>query len=156
MPSRATAFPNKIMEFRDTESQLEGIREIFNAAKTEDKWNLDEEMLYSYYFVDTDVDKLEKLGLKLEADGYDFVDVFELGDEATDKSTGEYLLHIDKIETHTPESLAERNVEFQKLADEYELSTYDGWEFGEIGEEGEFDEDEDDDEVEDVKVESPS
>lgn len=128
------------MEFKDTQSQLEGIREIFNTARTEDKWNLDEEMLYSFYFVDTDVDKLEKLGLKLEADGYDFIDIFELGDEATGESTGEYLLHIDKTEIHTPESLAERNVEFQRLADEYEIASYDGWEFGEAGV---YDEDED-------------
>ncbi len=41
----------------------------------------------------------------------------------------------------TPESLAQRNVEFQKLADEYEIASYDGWEFGEIGD----DEEEDDD-----------
>jgi hypothetical protein len=122
------------MDFKDTTSQLEGIKEIFNAAKTEDNWNLDEDMLYSYYFVDTDVDKLEKLGLKLEDEGYDFVDIFELGDEETDKSTGEFLLHIDKVEKHTPESLAQRNVEFQKLADEYDIKTYDGWEFGEVGE----------------------
>ncbi len=133
------------MEFRDTESQLEGIREIFNQAKSEDNWDLSEEMLYSYYFVDKSVDNLEKLGLKLEADGYDFVDIFELGDEQTDESTGEYLLHIDKVETHTPESLATRNVEFQKLADEYEIATYDGWEFGEVG----GDEDEDDEDFED-------
>ncbi|MEP6903487.1 MAG: ribonuclease E inhibitor RraB [Actinomycetota bacterium] len=121
------------MEFNDTESQLEGIREIFNTARTEDKWNTDEEMLYSYYFVDTDVEKLEKLGLKLETDGYDFLDIFELGDEETDESTGEYLLHIDKTEIHTPESLAQRNVEFQRLADESEIASYDGWEFGEVG-----------------------
>ncbi len=138
------------MEFKDTESQLEDIREIFNDAKTQDNWNLDEEMLFSYYFVDKNVDKLEKLGLKLEADGYDFLDVFELGDEKTDESTGEYLLHIDKVETHTPESLAQRNVEFQKLADEYEIGTYDGWEFGEIGgeEDGEEEEEEEVDEEE--------
>ncbi len=129
------------MEFRETESQLEGIRKIFDAAKTEDKWNLDEEMLYSFYFVDTSIDKLEKLGEKLEADGYDFVDIFELGDEETDESTGEYLLHIDKNEIHTPESLAQRNVEFQKLADEYNIETYDGWEFGEVGDYDEDDED---------------
>jgi hypothetical protein len=132
------------MEFKDTESQLEGIREIFNAAKTEDNWDLNEEMLYSFYFVDKAVDKLEKLGLKLEADGYDFVDIFELGDETTDESTGEYLLHIDKVETHTPESLAQRNVEFQRLADEYQIETYDGWEFGEVG-----GDEEDDEELED-------
>ncbi|MEJ7846904.1 MAG: ribonuclease E inhibitor RraB [Pyrinomonadaceae bacterium] len=121
--------------FKDTESQLEGIREIFQTAKTEDNWNLEGEMLYSFYFVDEDVDKLEKLGLKLEADGYDFLDIFVLGDEETDESTGEYLLHIDKIETHTPETLAARNVEFQKLAEEYEIGSYDGWEFGEVGDE---------------------
>ncbi len=121
--------------FKDTESQLEGIREIFADAKREDNWNLAEEMLYSYYFVDQSVDKLEKLGLKLEADDYDFIDIFELGDEETEKSTGEYLLHIDKVEIHTPETLALRNVEFQKFADEYEIATYDGWEFGEVGDE---------------------
>lgn len=142
------------MEFKDTASQLEGIREIFAEAEREDNWKLNEEMLFSYYFVDKSVDKLEKLGLKLEADGYDFVDVFELGDETTDESTGEYLLHIDKIETHTPESLAERNVEFQKLADEYEIETYDGWEFGEVGGEDEYEDEEDGEEA--VEVESPS
>lgn len=141
----------KNMEFKDTASQIEGIREIFNDAKTEDDWDLSEEMLYSYYFVDESVDKLEKLGLKLEADGYDFVDVFELGDEETDKSTGEYLLHIDKVEVHTPESLAERNVEFQKLAQEYELKTYDGWEFGEVGEYEDDEEFDDEDESEGEK-----
>jgi hypothetical protein len=130
------------MEFKDTQSQLEGIKEIFNTARTEDKWNTDEEMLYSYYFVDTDVDKLEKLGLKLEADGYDFLDIFELGDEETDESTGEYLLHIDKVETHTPESLAQRNVEFQTLAEQHELVSYDGWEFGEVGDYDEEEEEE--------------
>jgi len=129
--------------FKDTESQLEGIKEIFQTAKTEDNWNLEGEMLYSFYFVDEDVDKLEKLGLKLDADGYDFLDIFELGDEETDESTGEYLLHIDKIEIHTPETLAARNVEFAKLAEEYEIASYDGWEFGEVGDED--DEEEDDD-----------
>ncbi|HVE57198.1 MAG TPA: ribonuclease E inhibitor RraB [Pyrinomonadaceae bacterium] len=127
------------MEFKDAESQLESINEIFDKARTEDKWNTEGEMLYSFYFVDTDVDKLEKLGLKLEADGYDFIDIFELGDEETDESTGEYLLHIDKVEIHTPESLAQRNVEFQTLANEYEIASYDGWEFGEVGD---YDEDE--------------
>lgn len=128
--------------FKETESQLEGIREIFATAKSEDNWNLEGEMLYSYYFVDESVEKLEKLGLHLQKEDYDFIDVFELGDEETDEPTGEYLLHIDKVEIHTPESLAQRNVEFQNLADEYELQTYDGWEFGEVGEYDDEDEDE--------------
>lgn len=137
------------MEFKDTESQIAGIKEIFDDARREDNWNLDEPMLYSFYFVDEDPEKLDKLGEKLEKDGYDFIGIYELGDEETEAATGEYLLHIDKVETHTPESLAARNVEFQTLADQHEIKTYDGWEFGE---EGDYDEEED----EDVEVESPS
>lgn len=121
------------MNFTDTESQIEGIEQIFADAKKEDNWNTDEEMLYSFYFVDKDVEKLEKLGFYLEEKGYDFLDIFELGDDTTGESTGEYLLHIDKEETHTPQSLAERNVEFSRLAKERNIAEYDGWEFGEVG-----------------------
>ena len=128
--------------FREIESQLEGIREIFETARTDDGWNLDGEMLYSYYFVDESIEKLEKLGNYLQAEGYDFIDIFELGDEETDEPTGEYLVHIDKVEIHTPESLAQRNIEFQNLADEYEIESYDGWEFGEVGDYDDEDEDE--------------
>jgi hypothetical protein len=126
--------------FTDTESQLETIKDIFETAKKEDGWNFAEPMLYSFYFVDEDADKLEKLGDHLESEGYDFIDIFELGDEETGESTGEYLLHVDRVETHTPESLAERNVELQRLADEYEIETFDGWEVGEIGGEDEQEE----------------
>ncbi|MGI9055809.1 MAG: ribonuclease E inhibitor RraB, partial [Pyrinomonadaceae bacterium] len=114
-------------------------------ARTEDGWDVAGEMLYSFYFVDESVEKLEKLGEHLAEKGYDYIDIFELGDDETGESTGEYLLHIDKVESHTPESLAERNVEFQKIANEYEIESYDGWEFGEIGgEEEEADEFDDD------------
>ncbi len=136
------------MNFTDTKSQIEGIEKIFADAEKEDNWNLDEPMLYSYYFVDQDVDKLEKLGLYLDKQGYDFIDVFELGDEETGESTGENLLHIDKVEKHTPQSLAEKNVEFSKLAKEYEIASYDGWEFGEVGVYDEEDDELDDDIIE--------
>ncbi len=61
------------MEFKDTESQIEGIKEIFAAATREDNWKIDEPMLYSFYFVDTDAEKLENLGEHLEEKGYDWV-----------------------------------------------------------------------------------
>ena len=130
--------------FTNTESQIEGIKKIFDEAEREDNWNVNEPMLYSFYFVDKDPEKLEKLGERLDEEGYDFVGIYELGDEETEESTGEYMLHIDKVETHTPESLAQRNVAFSRLAEEFEIESYDGWEFGEV---------EDDEEIE---VESPS
>jgi hypothetical protein len=137
------------MEFQDTESQIEGIQKIFDDAAREDNWKVGEPMLYSFYFVDTDPDKLEKLGEHLDKQDYDFIGIFELGDEETEESTGEYLLHVDRVETYTPESLAQLNVDFTKLAAEFEIETYDGWEFGEVG-------DEDDDDYDEIEVESPS
>lgn len=132
------------MEFKDTQSQIEGIKEIFAEAKTEDNWNLDEPMLYSFYFIGNDADKLDGLGAALEEKDYEFVGVYELGEEETDRSTGEFLLHLDKVEKHTPETLAQRNVEFAKLAEDYGDVSYDGWEFGEEGDYDEEDEEEED------------
>lgn len=133
------------MNFTNTESQIEGIEQIFATARKEDNWNTNEEMLYTFYFVDKDVEKLEEFGNLLEEKGYDFIGIYEAGDEETNESTGEFLLQIDKEEKHTPQSLAERNVEFSKLAAEYEIETYDGWEFGEVGV---YDDEDDEDENE--------
>ena len=133
------------MNFTNTESNIEGIEQIFATARKEDNWKTNEEMLYTFYFVDKDVEKLEEFGNLLEEKGYDFIGIYEAGDEDTNESTGEFLLQIDKEETHTPQSLAERNVEFAKLADEHEIETYDGWEFGEIGV---YDDEDDEDENE--------
>ena len=133
------------MNFTNTESNIEGIEQIFATARKEDNWKTNEEMLYTFYFVDKDVEKLEEFGNLLEEKGYDFIGIYEAGDEDTNESTGEFLLQIDKEETHTPQSLAERNVEFAKLADEHEIETYDGWEFGEVGV---YDDEDDEDENE--------
>ncbi len=135
------------MDFTNTEAQIENIKQIFAEAKREDNWNLDEDMLYSYYFVGKDVEKLEELGLRLENEGYNFPGIFELGDEDTDKPTGEFLLQVDKVETHSPQTLAERNAEFSKLVGEYNLESYDGWEFGEVGDFEDFDDDDLDDDI---------
>lgn len=126
--------------FTDVESQLEGIEAIF-AEATEDGLRLEEPHLFSFYFADDSIENLEKLADRLEQDGYDFIGVFELEDEETEKPTGEYLLHLDKVETHTSRSLAERNVELARLAEELGVTAYDGWEVSELdGEEEEDDE----------------
>ena len=115
------------MNFTDTESQIEDIKQIFADAKREDNWNLEEEMLYSYYFVDKEVEKLEDFGHFLEEKGYDFIDIFELGDEDTNEATGEFLLHIDKEETHTPNLWRKETSNFQNSPKNTEfLPTTDG------------------------------
>lgn len=126
----------------DKETQLQEIKEIFADAAREEEWNVEGEMLYSYYFIDETMDKLEKLAQHFENENYDYINIYELGDEETNEPTGEYLLHIDKTEKHTPETLVDRIDEFLKLAEEFEVE-FDGWEFGE---EGDYEETEDEEE----------
>lgn len=129
----------------DKETQLKEIKEIYADAAREEGWDVESEMLYSYYFVDESIEKLERLGLHLEKEGYDFINIFELGDDESGEPTGEYLLHLDKTEKQTPETLVERIEQFEKLAEEFEVDSFDGWEFGE---EGDYEDLEDEDEAE--------
>ena len=127
----------------DKETQLKEIKEIFTDAAREEGWEVEGEMLYSYYFVDTSIEKLEKLGLLLEKEDYDFINIFELGDDESGEPTGEYLLHLDKTEKNTPETLIDKIERFENLAVEYEIDSFDGWEFGEEGDYEDADEDAD-------------
>ena len=147
---RASAFEQGEKMSFDKETQLKEIKEIFADAAREEGWEVEGEMLYSYYFVDTSIEKLEKLGLQLEKEDYDFINIFELGDDETGEPTGEYLLHLDKTEKNTPETLIDKIEQFEKLAVEYEIDSFDGWEFGEEGDYEDLDEDEvlDDDKIE--------
>jgi hypothetical protein len=59
--------------------------------------------------------------------GFDFVDIFELGDEDTEEPTGEFLLHIDQVGVYTPETLAKQVEAFEELSEKEQLGAFDGW-----------------------------
>ena len=41
-------------------------------------------------------------------------------------------MHVEKIETHTPETLNKRNGEFYALAEKYEVASYEGMGVGPV------------------------
>ena len=135
----------------DSKERLEDIQRMFDLAVTEDGWDMESEMLYSFFFVGTDTEKLEKVGEMLAENGFDFVDIFQLGDEETGEPTGEFLLHIDQVGVYTPENLNKQVEAFEQLAEKEGAGIFDGWEFGELGgeeDDSELDEDEFEDEDE--------
>jgi len=93
-------------------------------------WNPDADLLWGYFFVDSDVAKLERFGQHLESLGYQFVETFELERDEGEESSGEHMLHVERVETHSLATLALRNVELAQSAAEYGLSAYDGWDVG--------------------------
>jgi len=83
----------------------------------------DRKMLYGYFFTNTEPKKLEKISEHLKKDGFEHVGIYP--DE-----TGEYWLHMERIETHDANSLFELNKILYGVADEYRVTSYDGFDVG--------------------------
>ena len=92
-------------------------------------WDTDRNLLWGYFFVDKDISKLKRLSDHLQSLDYRFVKIFELEDD-NEVSSGEYMLHVERVEIHHPQSLAERNVALSRLASRCEVADYDGWDVG--------------------------
>ena len=114
--------------FTDEASQSEALQFSFSEIRKAG-WNPDGDLLWGYFFIDNDPQKFDALRIRLEQMGFTFVDVSELEDDDRQPS-GEHMLHVEKVETHGPLSLAKRNVEFTDLALEFGIRAYDGWDVG--------------------------
>jgi hypothetical protein len=81
-------------------------------------------MLWGYFFTDSSEEKLKKAAGYLVALGYRFVDIHEASDE------GMQVLHVERVENHSPESLFALNAELYRVAELYGLKSYDGMDVG--------------------------
>ena len=77
-----------------------------------------------YFFFDTTKSRLEQIASELAPLGYKIVSL-----EAV-QGKGIFRLHVEKVETHTPETLNKRNGEFYALAEKYGVASYDGMDVG--------------------------
>jgi hypothetical protein len=114
--------------------------EMFESIAQQTDWDMNEEMLWCYFFSDDDPEKLEACSDRLIEDGYHFVDLSE-GDESDDPWT----LQVAKIEVHTPDTLDLRNQQLEAIAKEMGLSAYEGMDVGPIDSDDDFDEEDDED-----------
>ena len=89
----------------------------------------DEDLLWGYFFADQDVAKLEAVVPTLIEMGYRFVDLFKDEGEADDSEPW-FFLHVEKVETHTVDSLHARNQEFYAFVDQHGIESYDGMDVG--------------------------
>ncbi|HVJ66931.1 MAG TPA: ribonuclease E inhibitor RraB [Caulifigura sp.] len=123
---------------------LQQLEEMFSNMREHTDWDVDGELLWGYFFTDTDPDKLEKAAEALDEMGYDVVEIFQSEDEE-DPTLTDFVLHVERIEPHTPQSLWDRNNELLAFAEKQGLQSFDGVDVGTP-----FDDDEDlddDDEV---------
>lgn len=112
---------------------LEQISDFFNETRElhqEERisWSVDDACRWSYYFIDSKREALVPLADHLEAQGYEVVAIDESEDD------GEYFLQVDRVEAHTPQSLFELGVEFEKLAEQFNIADYDGMDVSGVNE----------------------
>lgn len=99
---------------------------MFENIRNDTGWDIDGAMLWGYFFMDTDSETLSRLADSLAGNGYRIVGI----EEADDHST--YVLHVERVEKHTPESLHERNIQLGSIAREFDVDTYDGMDVGPV------------------------
>lgn len=122
---------NKMNEIPGKSITIEQLHEMFGNIKKETKWNISGDMLWGYFFTHNEPQLLEKVAGLLEKQGYKKVDIY-LSDKEEPNERDQFWLHIEKIETHTPESLDERNDEFYIFANKNGIDSYDGMDIGPI------------------------
>ncbi len=95
----------------------------------ETDWDIDGPCLWSYFFVDASETKLLRVGDYLQKQGYLIAGLFEPHPDDDQKTL---RLQVDRIETHTVDSLVARNDELYAVARQYKLENYDGMECGAV------------------------
>jgi len=105
----------------NTNDRIENINKIFSQLELMGV-DTNQPFLYGYFFIDEDDKKLKNLALKLQ--NKLFEPVFIKNQEGT------FQLHIEKIETHTKETLLNQLLEFDELAKSEKIKSFDGWDIG--------------------------
>src|SRR5215467_11466601 len=62
---------------------LETLNELFAGVRAKTDWNIDGPMLWGYFFMDHDEEKLKETATHLVEQGYCFVDIHEANDRST-------------------------------------------------------------------------
>jgi tetratricopeptide (TPR) repeat protein len=81
-------------------------------------------LLYGYFFIGTQKANLEKLKKEVVSQGYKVVRLEKIENDSS------YILHIEKIESHSVASLKKREKDLKDLAKKHAVESYDGWDVG--------------------------
>jgi hypothetical protein len=102
---------------------------MFDNIAQKTSWNMNSNMTWSYFFIHKDIQMLEVARPLLEMSNYQFVAYLEPSPE---NDNPVYYLRVDRVETHSVDSLHARNEELAALAHRLGV-TYDGMDVGPVG-----------------------
>jgi hypothetical protein len=97
------------------------------AEMRKNPWDLNGDLLWGYFFTNQNKKALEFDAWVLRRFGYRTVDMHQ------DEKKGFWWLHVEKVERHTLDSMAGRNVRLAWFGSVFGGSDYDGWDVGQVG-----------------------
>ncbi|MTW12575.1 ribonuclease E inhibitor RraB [Pseudoduganella eburnea] len=97
------------------------------------KWDMSKDMLWGYFFTNRSRAPLDIAAKDLSLAGYRVVNV-HLSDKEDSAAPDLWWLHVERIETHSIDSLLKRNAELAEFAKAHHLASYDGMDVGPVGE----------------------
>ena len=114
--------------------ELETLEAMFDSIAAGPQWDMKGPMLWGYFFTDASAEKLEIVAEALLQAGYRLVELFEAEVEEDDEPT--FVLHVERVEIHSPLTLYERNAQLYELAERHGLRSYDGMDVGPVAAKG--------------------
>lgn len=110
--------------------ELSQIEEMFANVRSQTDWSIDSDMVWGFFFTDPEPARLEAAAQDLEVQGFRLVSIHPDEDETAS------VLHVERVEAHTPQSLYELCLRLSELADHHGLKSYDGVDVGPVHPEG--------------------
>lgn len=107
------------------------VQEMFESISEKTDWDMSGDMLWGYFFTDSDKSKLERAAPFLEEMRYSVNSIY-LADKETAGEPDLWWLHVEKIETHSVGSLDATNLILYEFAKKHDLDSYDGMDVGPV------------------------
>lgn len=107
------------------------LEEMFANISQKTKWDMSKDMLWGYFFTHSSRAKLDVAAKDLSKIGYRIVEVY-LSEKEDPSAPDLWWLHVERIESHSVDSLLKRNAELTAFARTHGLGSYDGMDVGPV------------------------
>ncbi len=103
---------------------FQNIDAVFKKINNDSNWDIKQNLKWGFFFIHKSPDLLQKLCDFLLKEWHTYEDLRKID------NSKDWILCISKSEIHTPESLHEKNLYFNSLAELLKIDSYDGWDVG--------------------------
>lgn len=107
------------------------LQDMFDSISESTDWDMSGDMLWGYFFTDSDRSALEEVAPILVEMGYSVNAIFLSEKESADEPDL-WWLHMEKVETHSVDSLNATNLELYEFAEKHGIDSYDGMDVGPV------------------------